>query len=268
MSPSNRYPVFSDRVRRLAMARRMSQSDVGRVCGVTPQSAQRWFTGLSLPRPQFLPPLASALGVTVDELVEGQPEFAEAMRAAEALHFAHEAGPPAVIPPDESSPAVEMHALERSTLALDKARRGFQSALSAALSVVGVALAENLAWAGFETRQYSRPAATDLIAEDAHGNTFAVDIHLHPPTPADAVRASRADAEGPRRVFAYPFLCREDDVSSLHFLFLPVAFFGDKEKLPLARIAANWLPEHHPACEDTPEELRPYIDNFDLASLF
>lgn len=72
---SNENEIFSRRLKQLAANRQLTQTALGRACNVTPQSAQRWFSGAALPRPTYIPTLAKLLGVTTDELVLGVPSL-------------------------------------------------------------------------------------------------------------------------------------------------------------------------------------------------
>lgn len=59
-------------VRRLREARRMTQSQLAEVLQVSSKTVSKWETGRGLPDITLLEPLASALGISVPELLSGE----------------------------------------------------------------------------------------------------------------------------------------------------------------------------------------------------
>lgn len=62
------------RIARLRLTHGMTQERLATELGVTPQAVSKWENDLSAPDIMLLPALARALGVTVDELLEGKIE--------------------------------------------------------------------------------------------------------------------------------------------------------------------------------------------------
>lgn len=55
----------------------LRQAELALHLGVTQQAVAKWESGMSLPRADLLPKLASTLGCTVDELLRPQTEAKE-----------------------------------------------------------------------------------------------------------------------------------------------------------------------------------------------
>ena len=69
--------------------KRLTQEQLGEAVGVTGRSVSKWETGLSLPDVDLIPSIASALGITLDELFnikpkEKQKDLSETIREAVA----------------------------------------------------------------------------------------------------------------------------------------------------------------------------------------
>ena len=69
--------------------KRLTQEQLGEAVGVTGRSVSKWETGLSLPDVVLIPPISSALGITLDELFdikpkEKQKDLSETIREAVA----------------------------------------------------------------------------------------------------------------------------------------------------------------------------------------
>ena len=64
------YELIGEKIARLRESRALSQSDIARAIGVTPQAVQKWETG-GRPRLNRLAQVADLLGVSVGELVRG-----------------------------------------------------------------------------------------------------------------------------------------------------------------------------------------------------
>ena len=60
-------------IRQLREARGMTQGELGETIGVSGKAVSRWETGKGLPDITLLEPLAQALGVSVMELLSGEP---------------------------------------------------------------------------------------------------------------------------------------------------------------------------------------------------
>lgn len=54
--------------------KRLTQEQLGEAVGVTSRTVSKWETGLSLPDVVLIPPISSALGITLDELFGIQPK--------------------------------------------------------------------------------------------------------------------------------------------------------------------------------------------------
>ncbi|MBR4336008.1 MAG: helix-turn-helix transcriptional regulator, partial [Clostridia bacterium] len=69
--------------------KRLTQEQLGEAVGVTSRTVSKWETGLSLPDVVLIPPISSALGITLDELFdikpkEKQKDLSETIREAVA----------------------------------------------------------------------------------------------------------------------------------------------------------------------------------------
>lgn len=69
------------RIAELRKARELTQQDLAAKIGVDETAISHWENGVARPEPLKLPGLASTLGVTVDELIEGDADY-EALREA------------------------------------------------------------------------------------------------------------------------------------------------------------------------------------------
>lgn len=65
---------FKENLRRLRERAGLTQAELARRAGVPFRSYQNWETGSREPRLQVLPPLAKALEVTVNDLLEDSPQ--------------------------------------------------------------------------------------------------------------------------------------------------------------------------------------------------
>ena len=54
--------------------KRLTQEQLGEAVGVTSRTVSKWETGLSLPDVDLIPSIASALGITLDELFDIKPK--------------------------------------------------------------------------------------------------------------------------------------------------------------------------------------------------
>ena len=54
--------------------KRLTQEQLGEAVGVTSRTVSKWETGLSLPDVVLIPPISSALGITLDELFDMKPK--------------------------------------------------------------------------------------------------------------------------------------------------------------------------------------------------
>ena len=69
--------------------KRLTQEQLGEAVGVTSRTVSKWKTGLSLPDVVLIPPISSALGITLDELFgikpkEKQKDLSDTVREAVA----------------------------------------------------------------------------------------------------------------------------------------------------------------------------------------
>lgn len=64
-------PLFAARLKELRERSILSQSDLGRAIGVSPQAVQKWEAGIAVPREPKRKQIASALSTSVRELVRG-----------------------------------------------------------------------------------------------------------------------------------------------------------------------------------------------------
>ena len=60
-------------IRRLRESRHMTQAELGEIIGVSSKAVSKWETGKGLPDITLLQPLAEALGISVMELLSGEP---------------------------------------------------------------------------------------------------------------------------------------------------------------------------------------------------
>lgn len=255
-----RYLLFADRVRNAAMDQGLNQTEVSRLCGVTPQSVQRWFSGSSLPRPQHIPDLSKALGLTVEDLIDGIPELSEIVRTSEHLTSAAQ--------PDQESPAREFTLLALATEAMAEARLAYQHALADAMAIARAALIDELQWAGYATVVPVTEISTDITVSHAD-RSYLLDLRVTLPSPGDTARlVSRRRLLGsgvPNTsdvLVAYAFTAED----RLRFLIVPEAFFTDTDKLQILKCAAHWLDGDRDTSE-MPTQIGHYIDNFDLHEL-
>jgi len=61
--------IFSERVKSLRTAKKISLSEFGEVFGISKQSAQRWETGVNIPSAENLVKIANYFDVSLDYLV-------------------------------------------------------------------------------------------------------------------------------------------------------------------------------------------------------
>jgi SOS-response transcriptional repressor LexA len=69
--PGMKTPLFAARLKELRERVQLSQSDLGRAIGVSPQAVQKWEAGLSVPREAKRKEIAKTLSTSVRELVRG-----------------------------------------------------------------------------------------------------------------------------------------------------------------------------------------------------
>lgn len=67
----NKTPLFAERLKKLRIAVGISQSDIARTLGVTPQAVQKWEQGQSAPRRGKMKALADVLSTKSHELIQG-----------------------------------------------------------------------------------------------------------------------------------------------------------------------------------------------------
>jgi len=67
--------VFGNFIRHLREKQGLSQHQLGALVGVSNKAVSKWETGTSIPQPDVLIRLGEVLGVTVDELLAGEPRF-------------------------------------------------------------------------------------------------------------------------------------------------------------------------------------------------
>lgn len=60
---------LAQRIREFRERRKLSRADLARALGIKPPSVHDWENGATAPRLDRLPSLATALGVTVDDLL-------------------------------------------------------------------------------------------------------------------------------------------------------------------------------------------------------
>jgi len=74
---------FGERLRRLRVARGMTQQAVAERCGCSHIAISHWERIAAIPNSKFLPALARTLGVSIDQLVTGResPQLAALHRA-------------------------------------------------------------------------------------------------------------------------------------------------------------------------------------------
>ena len=65
--------MFKDNFTRLRKKAHMTHAELASELGVSLRTLQNWAQGHRAPAIGMLPPLAQALGVTVDELLRGEP---------------------------------------------------------------------------------------------------------------------------------------------------------------------------------------------------
>ena len=59
---------FGNYICELREARHLSQSELGRILGVTNKAVSKWENGAAYPSTELMLPLAQALGVTIEDL--------------------------------------------------------------------------------------------------------------------------------------------------------------------------------------------------------
>lgn len=273
---------FAQRLKRLAAERQVNQSDVARACGVTPQSAQRWFAGVSLPRPQYLGTVARVLGVTPEELAAGIQELDGVLAELRGETPARpgEPGREALSPTSR----IVMNFYQ----AQQRANEAKQQALRTQIQAETVALDtlyEMLSWQGYEPIEDARPGSDQLLVQGVDGNPFLITLRLTGPHPIDIAPRRSGAATDVQHLLVYAFLCLPD--GHLHFLLLPCPSPGNglssEACRDLLQLAAQWLAEcslvpfkqrhvlrraegdSRPV--ETPAELEPFIDNFNLSKL-
>ena len=76
-------PDFSERLKNYRRAKAMTQQDLADQLGVSNKTVSRWESGGGYPDVPLLVPLARALGVTVDDLLDGEKPIRTLTRADE-----------------------------------------------------------------------------------------------------------------------------------------------------------------------------------------
>lgn len=66
--------VWGPRIRRLRLAHDLTQAELGALVGCTGAAVNQWEAGSRGPRTAVLPFVATALGITVDELIKSTPD--------------------------------------------------------------------------------------------------------------------------------------------------------------------------------------------------
>lgn len=257
-----RYHAFAARVSGAAMSVHKNQTEVAGECGVTPQSAQRWFSGTSIPRPQHLPALAAALDMTVEELIDGIPELSGVVRMVADAHTPHNHGGRGDQP---ATPVLEMERLSNATKEMNSARVAYHRALLAAVDVAKRALTEELMWEGYmPVEQPSADPSSELVVSK-DGELFLVVLRVTLPSPADTARVNVRSPGAPpaeRQFIAYAFL----NNGALSFFIIPSRYFTEASGRPIVKAAATWMPDEDEAAE-MPTEIESYIDNFNLLEI-
>lgn len=198
----------------------LTQTEISKECGVTPQSVQRWFSGDSLPRPHHLPVIAKMLQCSVGFLIGDTPELASA-------------GFSVPTPPREESPLKELNALQVSTEALHNVSAKHRIALAAASEVCGRALLEQLGWHGYFQAGDIQPTGSQfLVSRD--GVEYSVELRMHPPSVADTARMSRATtAQNSRGITAYAWYSPR--LKSLRFFIAPDRLFLTRQGVEILK---------------------------------
>jgi len=199
----------------------LTQTEISKECGVTPQSVQRWFSGDSLPRPHHLPVLAKMLQCSVGFLISDTPELASG-------------GFSIPTPLREESPLKEINALRRSTEELSTIASKHQIALAAASEVCGRTLLEQLGWHGYFQAGDIQPTGSPyLVSRDGH--EYSVELRMHPPSVADTARMSRATtAQNSRGITAYAWY--SERVKSLRFFIAPDRLFLTRQGVEILKM--------------------------------
>ncbi len=77
--------VFSQNLKRLRLAKKLTQEQLAGILGVSTQSVSRWECGNTLPDVMLLPEIAKLYGITVDDLyrpnAKGYPNYAQRLLA-------------------------------------------------------------------------------------------------------------------------------------------------------------------------------------------
>ena len=74
---------FGNFIYTLRTEKGLSQSELGRLCGVSNKAVSKWEMGAAKPRPEKLAKLAEIFGVTIEELLRGKRKEAAEKKAAE-----------------------------------------------------------------------------------------------------------------------------------------------------------------------------------------
>ena len=80
-------PDFSERLKNYRRAKAMTQQDLADQLGVSNKTVSRWESGGGYPDVPLLVPLARALGVTVDDLLDGEKPIRTLTRAVSYTHL-------------------------------------------------------------------------------------------------------------------------------------------------------------------------------------
>jgi transcriptional regulator with XRE-family HTH domain len=218
---------FADKAATAAKSKGLTQTEIGKACGVTPQSVQRWFAGASLPRPHHLPKLAGLLVLTVDELIADTPELA---------------GGPGIRSPDRASQhstVKELDALRDSTEAMEAAAAAQQRALTAALAVCSKELLSQLGWEGYfevPAENFSVDntfAANQTFRVARDGVEYNVDLRVSPPSVADTARLSRAKQSLENGLTAYAWYAPR--LKTIRFFVAPHSMFLTREGVDILK---------------------------------
>jgi transcriptional regulator with XRE-family HTH domain len=220
MATEKKYQTFAVKVAAAAKAQDLSQTQVAKVCGVTPQSVQRWFTGSSLPRPSHMPSLSKALGISVEELISG----------VEELHYATQldlqAFPPSMI-----------KNLYESQEALNAAITRHQQAVTVATKTAYDALILELSYEGYypNVQDEDRHNSFSVERDDVR---YDIELHVRSPSVGDTIRVGRrhqVNSSVPQ-VSVYAFWSSFSNEP--RFFIVPARMFLTREGIALLKAAA------------------------------
>lgn len=224
MGELKKYHAFAVKVSAAAKTQDLSQTQVAKVCGVTPQSVQRWFTGSSLPRPSHMPSLAEALGLSIEELVADVEElhFATQLKATDA---------PTV-------PSVVSN-LWDSQIALNKAISNHAQCAAVATKLAYEKLTEQLSYEGYYLIT-NESTLNNSFTVERDGVVYQIELHVRAPNVGDTIRIGRrqqAPTDNVVYISAYTFWNAAD--ANPRFFILPAKVFLTREGIELLKVAAS-----------------------------